>query len=224
MVAAFATFVAALSHTVGGGAPPGLLAVVLSMAFSTILCLTVAGGRLTLTPNGDRGGVHAVRAARAVLRAGCGADRVLGFDEPSPSRDGLVIDHELAHVVRGADAVRARRGGRRHGLRDPARRASTAGDVAGGSRRGRLGAAACSAARRSVAASASARRSPAAREHAPDRVVRDASSGSAGAVRRRLSSVIRRSARPRIRARRGSEPLHIGTCRIGDPRTESGSS
>ncbi|MCD2441517.1 hypothetical protein LQ757_04415 [Agromyces sp. SYSU K20354] len=48
-VAAFATFVAALSHTVGGGAPPGLLAVVLSMAFSTLLCLTVAGGRLTLT-------------------------------------------------------------------------------------------------------------------------------------------------------------------------------
>ena len=48
-IASFATFVAALSHTVGGGTPPGPLAVVLSMAFSTLLCLTVAGGRLTLT-------------------------------------------------------------------------------------------------------------------------------------------------------------------------------
>ena len=47
-IASFATFVAVLSHTVGGGTPPGLLAVVLSMAFSTLLCLTVAGGRLTL--------------------------------------------------------------------------------------------------------------------------------------------------------------------------------
>ena len=47
-VAAFATFVAALSHTVGGGTPPGALAVVLSMAFSVLLCITVVGGRLTL--------------------------------------------------------------------------------------------------------------------------------------------------------------------------------
>lgn len=48
-IAGFATFVAALSHTVGGGAPPGLLALVLSMAFSMLLCLTVVGRRLTLS-------------------------------------------------------------------------------------------------------------------------------------------------------------------------------
>ncbi|GAA1759393.1 hypothetical protein [Agromyces humatus] len=63
-VAAFATFVAALSHTVGGGTPPGPLAVVLSMAFSTLLCLTVAGGRLTLTRT-----VIAVAATQFALHA-----------------------------------------------------------------------------------------------------------------------------------------------------------
>ena len=47
-VAAFATLVAALSHTLGGGTPPGVLAIALSMAFSVILCIAVAGRRLTL--------------------------------------------------------------------------------------------------------------------------------------------------------------------------------
>ena len=63
-IASFATFVAALSHTVGGGTPPGLLAVVLSMTFSTLLCLTVAGGRLTLTRT-----VVAVTATQFALHA-----------------------------------------------------------------------------------------------------------------------------------------------------------
>ncbi len=63
-IASFATFVAALSHTVGGGTPPGLLAVVLSMAFSTLLCLTVAGGRLTLART-----VIAVAATQFALHA-----------------------------------------------------------------------------------------------------------------------------------------------------------
>ena len=63
-IASFATFVAALSHTVGGGTPPGLLPVVLSMAFSTLLCLTVAGGRLTLTRT-----VVAVTATQFALHA-----------------------------------------------------------------------------------------------------------------------------------------------------------
>ena len=63
-IASFATFVAALSHTVGGGTPPGLLAVVLSMAFSTLLCLTVAGGRLTLVRT-----VIAVAATQFALHA-----------------------------------------------------------------------------------------------------------------------------------------------------------
>ncbi|MET4158591.1 hypothetical protein [Agromyces sp. PvR057] len=48
VIAAFATFVAALSHTVGGGTAPGALAIALSFAFSTLLCIGVVGARLSL--------------------------------------------------------------------------------------------------------------------------------------------------------------------------------
>ncbi|WP_130177240.1 hypothetical protein [Cryobacterium sp. SO1] len=46
-VAAFSTFVAALSHTVGGGAVPGLLAVVVSLAFAGIVSIALAGCSLS---------------------------------------------------------------------------------------------------------------------------------------------------------------------------------
>ncbi|MEC5151460.1 hypothetical protein [Cryobacterium sp. GrIS_2_6] len=42
-IAGFATFVAALSHTLGGGAAPGLLPVVISLAFAGIVCIGLAG-------------------------------------------------------------------------------------------------------------------------------------------------------------------------------------
>ncbi|MFT2818349.1 hypothetical protein [Leifsonia sp. A12D58] len=48
IVAVFSTFVAALSHTLGGGSAPGLLAVVLSLAFAGILCIGLAGRTLSL--------------------------------------------------------------------------------------------------------------------------------------------------------------------------------
>jgi len=47
-IAGFATFVAALSHTVGGGATPGLLPVVVSLAFAGIVCIGLAGRTRTL--------------------------------------------------------------------------------------------------------------------------------------------------------------------------------
>lgn len=47
-VAAFATLVASLAHTVGGGAPPGPLALVLSLAFSVPLAMVVTGERMSL--------------------------------------------------------------------------------------------------------------------------------------------------------------------------------
>lgn len=47
VIAAFATFVAAVSHTVGGGEAPGALAVGLSFAFSLLLCIGVVGARLS---------------------------------------------------------------------------------------------------------------------------------------------------------------------------------
>jgi hypothetical protein len=47
IVAGFSTFVAALSHTVGGGAVPGLLAVVVSLAFAGIVSIALAGRTLS---------------------------------------------------------------------------------------------------------------------------------------------------------------------------------
>ncbi|QEO15021.1 hypothetical protein FLP10_11790 [Agromyces intestinalis] len=44
-VAAFATFVAALAHTVGGGSAPGPVAVALALAFSAPLAMLLAGAR-----------------------------------------------------------------------------------------------------------------------------------------------------------------------------------
>lgn len=43
MVAGFSTFVAALSHILGGGHAPGWLGVVLSLAFAGIICVGLAG-------------------------------------------------------------------------------------------------------------------------------------------------------------------------------------
>ena len=47
IVALFATFVAALSHTVGGGAVPGALAVVVSLAFAGMVSVALSGRTLS---------------------------------------------------------------------------------------------------------------------------------------------------------------------------------
>lgn len=47
IVAGFSTFVAALSHTLGGGAVPGLLAVVVSLAFAGIVSIALSGRTLS---------------------------------------------------------------------------------------------------------------------------------------------------------------------------------
>lgn len=47
IVALFATFVAALSHTVGGGAVPGVLAVVVSLAFAGMVSVALSGRTLS---------------------------------------------------------------------------------------------------------------------------------------------------------------------------------
>lgn len=46
--AVFSTFVAALSHTAGGGSGPGLLPVALCLAFAVIVCIGLAGRSLSL--------------------------------------------------------------------------------------------------------------------------------------------------------------------------------
>jgi hypothetical protein len=47
VAAAFSTFVAALSHTLGGGATPGALAVIVSLAFAGIVCIGLSGRTLS---------------------------------------------------------------------------------------------------------------------------------------------------------------------------------
>ncbi|WP_104193551.1 hypothetical protein [Cryobacterium sp. Y82] len=47
IVAVFSTFVAALSHTLSGGSAPGLLAVVVSLAFAGMVCVALAGRTLS---------------------------------------------------------------------------------------------------------------------------------------------------------------------------------
>jgi len=44
-VAVFATFVASLAHTAGGGAPPGVVALVVALAFSIPLAMALSGAR-----------------------------------------------------------------------------------------------------------------------------------------------------------------------------------
>ena len=48
IAALFSTFVAALSHTLGGGSGPGLVPVALSLAFAGIVCVGLAGRTLSL--------------------------------------------------------------------------------------------------------------------------------------------------------------------------------
>lgn len=47
IVAFISTFVAAVSHTLGGGSGPGLLPVVISLAFAGMICIALAGRTLS---------------------------------------------------------------------------------------------------------------------------------------------------------------------------------
>ena len=46
--AAFATFIAAFLHVAGGGGEPGIVALALSLSFSGLACIALAGHRLSL--------------------------------------------------------------------------------------------------------------------------------------------------------------------------------
>jgi hypothetical protein len=48
VAAVFSTFIAALSHTLGGGTAPGALAVVVSLAFAGIVCIGLCGRSLSV--------------------------------------------------------------------------------------------------------------------------------------------------------------------------------
>ena len=48
VAAAFSTFVALLSHIAGGGSMPGVLGIVVPLMFSTLVCVLLAGRRLSI--------------------------------------------------------------------------------------------------------------------------------------------------------------------------------
>ncbi|MGK9147160.1 hypothetical protein KXS11_05990 [Plantibacter flavus] len=48
VAAAFSTFVALLSHVAGGGSMPGVLGLVVPLMFSTLVCVLLAGRRLSI--------------------------------------------------------------------------------------------------------------------------------------------------------------------------------
>lgn len=61
-IAAFATFTASLAHTFGGGTPPGLLAIVLALAFSLPFAIATVGRRAGIV----RAGIAALGAQLAL--------------------------------------------------------------------------------------------------------------------------------------------------------------
>lgn len=61
-MAVFATFVASLAHTLGGGSPPGPVALMVALAFSVPLAMALAGSRARLV----RTAVSAVVAQAAL--------------------------------------------------------------------------------------------------------------------------------------------------------------
>ncbi len=65
-IAALATFVASLAHTVGGGTPPGLVAMLLALAFSAPLAMVLAGPGVSVRARLVRTSISAVVAQAAL--------------------------------------------------------------------------------------------------------------------------------------------------------------
>jgi hypothetical protein len=92
VIAAFATFVAALSHTLGGGTAPGVLAIGLSFAFSALLCIAVVGARLSAVRT-----VIAVSVAQFALHALYSVQGGAAGAVPTTAHDGA--HHHLTMIA-----------------------------------------------------------------------------------------------------------------------------
>jgi hypothetical protein len=132
IVAGFSTFVAALSHTIGGGATPALLPVAVSLAFAGMLSIALAGRTLSLwrlsvavlasqlifhglfSLGGSGGSLPAADAA-AAGHAHHGGLAVLAT--PSGGTGSMAADHgwlmTIAHVLAAVVTVVALRYGER---------------------------------------------------------------------------------------------------------------
>ncbi|KZE92439.1 hypothetical protein AVP42_02593 [Agromyces sp. NDB4Y10] len=108
-MAVFATLVASVAHTIGGGAPPGLVALLVALAFSIPLAVALTGARAQLA----RTAVSALVAQAALhVTYGMGGAAPLGHATHLGHRDGVAlaasptsaVDHgtawmPIAHVV-----------------------------------------------------------------------------------------------------------------------------
>lgn len=121
-IAAFATLMASLAHTVGGGTPPGVLALILSLAFSAPLAMALSGERMSLARASlaalaAQAALHLLYAlgtpssgpaASAASHAAHGAAVPIRFDAAGLA---VVVDHghavvmPVAHVVAAALTV-----------------------------------------------------------------------------------------------------------------------
>ncbi len=77
-IAAFAVLAASLAHTVGGGSPPGVLAIVLALAFATPVTMLLVGRRTT-----PRRATAAALVAQAALHLLYAVGSPLGATAPS---------------------------------------------------------------------------------------------------------------------------------------------
>ena len=117
-IAASATLVASLAHTVGGGAPPGLLALALSLAFSVPLAMVVTGERMSL-PRASAAALAAQAALHLLYALGAGgagaapsvashaahaATEPIGFAVVALDH-GHAVAMPIAHVVAAALTV-----------------------------------------------------------------------------------------------------------------------
>ncbi|GGI45657.1 hypothetical protein BCL57_001629 [Agromyces flavus] len=92
-IAAFATFAASLAHTVGGGTPPGPLALVLALAFSIPLAMALTGGRMAL-----------LRASAGALAAQAALHLLYALGTPSAASAPSEYP-ALSHAAHGAPVV-----------------------------------------------------------------------------------------------------------------------
>ncbi|WP_164863423.1 hypothetical protein [Agromyces sp. LHK192] len=120
-IAAFATLVAALAHTIGGGAPPGGLTLALALAFAVPFAAVVVGApaKASTRAGGIRAAIAAVGAQlalHALYSLGTGAPVsgvVIGADATAVHHaHGAVA---LPELVAGASGVGAVLGAGHHG-------------------------------------------------------------------------------------------------------------
>lgn len=144
LVALAATLLASLAHTIGGGAPPGALSLVVALAFSVPFGIAMVGTGTRAAENWIGGRRRAARTAHDLLalgrrgarRSACRerarAQRALPYGRARPvARAGGLQRIDARRALRLDDAARARHRGRGRRCRNPTRRRSHSRDRGG---------------------------------------------------------------------------------------------